>query len=202
MPRAIVFHGAGSSPEAVSWLSDIVREYGYEVYTPSYARLEDAVEIASRERYDLYAGFSLGGAAALISSALYGGPVISVGAPADRLLQARWLSIHPENSFQRSLYRELVRTLGGEPYENPMAYLRTSALYYVERIRGPVLLIHGTEDPVVRPYHALILEDFLKALGVRVVRVFIEGMRHAPAQHHKRILRETIHSFLRSLEER
>ncbi|MEM0260836.1 MAG: prolyl oligopeptidase family serine peptidase [Sulfolobales archaeon] len=199
MPRAIVFHGAGSSPEAVSWLSDPIREFGYEVYAPSYRTLEEALEIASRDRYDLFAGFSLGGAAALISSAFQGGPVISVGAPADRLLQARWLGIHDEGSAQRDLYNELVRILGGPPYENPIAYLRTSVLYYIEKIKGPVLIIHGSEDPIVRPYHALILEDFLKVLGVRVVRVFIEGMRHAPAGHHRRVLREHIHDFLKTL---
>lgn len=194
-----MFHGAGSSPDAVSWLSDPIREAGYEVHVPSYSSLEEAIEIATRERYDLYAGFSLGGAAALIASSMREGPVISVGAPADRLLQARWLSIHEEETPQRDLYKRLVEELGGGPYENPLAYIRTSVLYYIERIRGPVLIIHGSEDPVVRPFHALILEDFLKRLGVRVERVLIEGMRHAPAAHHRGLLREKILRFLSSL---
>jgi pimeloyl-ACP methyl ester carboxylesterase len=197
--KALVLHGAGSSPEAVSWLYEPIKEFGYEVYVPKYESLEEIIERYSREKYDLYAGFSLGGAASLILSSFHEAPVIAVGAPADRLLQARWLSIHEERSPQREIYMSLVKSLGGEPYQNPMAYIKTSVLYYIEKIRGPVLLIQGSEDPIVRPFHSIILEDFLRKLGVRVERVVIEGMRHAPAGHHRGVIREVIFRFLGSL---
>jgi len=198
--RAIAFHGAGSDPEHIKWLIEPLEEYGYEVHAPKYDTLEEALKLSSRYKYDLYAGFSLGGAAALISSALYGGPVIAVGAPADRFLQALWLRIHEEGSFQKNLYRELVRILGTDPLEDPLPYIKTSVIYYIERIKDPILLIQGRNDPIVRPFHTYILEEFLKKRGVRVEVVIIEDMRHAPAQHHRRVLREIIHRFLESLK--
>ncbi len=197
--KAIVFHGAGSDPEHIKWLIEPLEEFGYSVYAPKYTNLEEALRLSSLDKYDLYAGFSLGGAAALISSALHGGPVIAVGAPADRFIQALWLKIHEENSFQKSLYEELVRLLGADPLENPLPYIKTSVIYYIEKIKDPVLLIQGKEDPIVRPFHTLILEEFLRRRGVRVEVVIIDGMRHAPAQHHKKLLREIIHKFLTSL---
>lgn len=200
--KAIVFHGAGSDPDHVKWLIDPIQEFGYEVHAPRYETLEEALRLSSLEKYDLYAGFSLGGAAALISSALYEGPVIAVGAPVDRFLQAMWLRLHEENSFQKALYRGLVESLGTDPLENPIPYIKTSVIYYIERIKGPVLLIQGKEDPIVRPFHMYILEEFLRKRGVRVESVVIDNMRHAPAAHHRRILREVIHRFLRSLAEK
>ncbi|MGC9148334.1 MAG: alpha/beta hydrolase family protein [Sulfolobales archaeon] len=197
--KAIVFHGAGSDPDHIKWLREPLEEFGYSVYAPKYNTLEEALRLSSLDKYDLYAGFSLGGAAALISSALYGGPAIAVGAPADRFIQALWLKIHEENSFQKSLFKELVNLLGTDPLENPLPYIKTSVIYYIERIKDPVLLIQGREDPIVRPFHSLILEEFLKKKGVRVEVVIIDGMKHAPAQHHKRLLREVIHKFLSSL---
>lgn len=200
MLRAVVFHGLGGSPGSVGWLSRILRSWGAEVETPDASG--EVVEVAerfSRGGYDVYAGHSRGGSIAFIASALAGrGAVISVASPADRLLQARWLSLSPPGSVQRSLHEDLVRRLG-DPWEAPEPYVRSSVLHFLKNVRGPVLIIHGLEDQIVRPYHAEILEDFLRMLGVPVEKLVLEGMAHAPGPRHIEVISRKIGEFLRRL---
>ncbi|MEM4970204.1 MAG: prolyl oligopeptidase family serine peptidase [Sulfolobales archaeon] len=195
--RAVVFHGSGSSPSSVTWLARIIGERGFAVDAPDSSG--DVIQVAeeyAKKGFDLYAGHSRGGSIALIASALAGrGAVITVGTPADRLLQARWLSLHQPGSVQRTLYQDLERRLGN-PWEDPIPYDRTSLIRYTRYVRGPVLIIHGDSDPIVRSYHADILEDFLRLSGAHVEKILVRGMGHAPRREHIEIIRRAIHSFL------
>lgn len=195
--RAVVFHGSGSSPNYVAWLSRIICMRGFSVDAPDSSG--DVIDVAKRyaeKGFDLYAGHSRGGSIALIASALAGrGAVITVGTPADRLLQARWLSLHPPGSVQRMLYQDMENRLGN-PWEDPVPYDKTSLIRYIRYVRGPVLIIHGDSDPIVRSYHADILEDFLRLVGARVEKILVRGMGHAPRREHVEIIRRAIHDFL------
>lgn len=199
MLRAVVFHGHGGSPRSVEWLSRILRSWGADVETPEASG--EVLDIAERfsRGYDIYAGHSRGGSIAFIASALAGrGAVISVASPADRLLQARWLSLNPPGSVQRSLYEDLARRLG-DPWEAPEVYARSSVLHFLRSVRGPVLIIHGLEDRIVKPYHAEILEDFLKLLKVPVEKLLLGDMAHAPGPRHIEIISRKIGEFLNRL---
>ncbi|MEO6504115.1 MAG: prolyl oligopeptidase family serine peptidase [Jatrophihabitantaceae bacterium] len=61
-----------------------------------------------------------------------------------------------------------TRLFGGSPAERPEAYARSSPVSYVENVRGPVLLVAGTDDPKCPPGQVRDYADRLRARGVDV----------------------------------
>ncbi|MBP2328957.1 dipeptidyl aminopeptidase/acylaminoacyl peptidase [Kibdelosporangium banguiense] len=57
-------------------------------------------------------------------------------------------------------------------------YVERSALSNVDRLRTPVLLLQGLEDPIVPPSQAKLFRDALAAKGVRHAYVEYEGEAH------------------------
>jgi dipeptidyl-peptidase-4 len=66
----------------------------------------------------------------------------------------------------------------GTPRENPDAYLHSSALTHVERVRGDLLLIHGTADENVHLRHSTRLVEAFRAAGREVELVTLPEQRH------------------------
>jgi dipeptidyl-peptidase-4 len=64
------------------------------------------------------------------------------------------------------------------PRENPEAYRQSSALTHVERVRGDLLLIHGTADENVHLRHSTRLVDAFRAVGREVELVTLPEQRH------------------------
>lgn len=56
--------------------------------------------------------------------------------------------------------------LGGTPEQRPDLYRSSSPLYYVNAQTPPTLLIHGTEDTLVRYSQAVAMDSALKKAGV------------------------------------
>ena len=69
--------------------------------------------------------------------------------------------------------------MGGTPEELPERYAMLRGLSYADRIRQPVLLIHGTLDINTPVEHTLWMEQALRAAGNQRVRVeLIDRMGH------------------------
>lgn len=74
------------------------------------------------------------------------------------------------------------------PWEKWDLMLERSPVYYVERARTPLLILHGDSDPRVHPSQSMILHRFLKTLGNTPVRlVFYPGEGHGNARAASRL---------------
>ena len=58
--------------------------------------------------------------------------------------------------------------LGGDPWDDPAAYLTRSPILYVRDIHTPLLIVHGAEDAVVSPTESRELYGALSRVGVPV----------------------------------
>jgi dipeptidyl aminopeptidase/acylaminoacyl peptidase len=68
--------------------------------------------------------------------------------------------------------------LRSTPWENPSLWESTSATAYIAKARTPTLILQGTDDPVVPPENARILERGLADMGVPVEMVMFPKTEH------------------------
>lgn len=100
-------------------------------------------------------------------------------------------------TLQRKYVRFVLDTfLGGPPAQFAEAYRRASAINYVHKDAPPMLLIHGTEDPVVPPSQSRLLRDRLKGVGVPVQLEEVKGGGHEFAGSHAETANKLIVRFL------
>lgn len=76
------------------------------------------------------------------------------------------------------LRRTLKRIVGGSPAKRPEAYRDRSPLLLAERLRCPVLLMHGTEDAQVSFAHSRLMSDRFQALSRPADMHVYEGYGH------------------------
>lgn len=83
------------------------------------------------------------------------------------------------------LRRMMKRVIGGTPAKVPEQYLLRSPIHYADRIRCPVLLVHGTRDEQVLVDHSYRMLDKLQEQGHRPEAHLYEGLGHhfPPPQH-------------------
>jgi len=90
--------------------------------------------------------------------------------------------------YQR-IAEDLRKSLGGEPRDAPDVYRQVSPLTHVNRIKCPVLILHGEEDEDVPVVHAYKLADALKEAGreyeLRVFQNAGHGLRSPEARQAK-----------------
>ena len=72
--------------------------------------------------------------------------------------------------------------LGGSPDQRAELARRASPLTYIDPTDPPVLIVHGTEDRLVRIGHAEMFEKALKDAQVKVEYLPVEGAGHAIVQ--------------------
>jgi dipeptidyl aminopeptidase/acylaminoacyl peptidase len=77
-----------------------------------------------------------------------------------------------------SLYGPWILGRLGTPEENPDAYFRASAINFVERIKAPLLILHGTNDPNVTLLQSVMLVDRLLKHGKRFEFEIYPGELH------------------------
>ena len=68
--------------------------------------------------------------------------------------------------------------LGGTPAERSDAYRAASPVAYVHANMPPILLTHGSADPVVPAEQSAILETAIRHAGGQVERLLAEGRKH------------------------
>jgi dipeptidyl aminopeptidase/acylaminoacyl peptidase len=197
--RAIALHGFGSSPEKINWLVGPLKSLGLEVLTPSYRDFEDGLNKLSEllkggEQY-IVAGHSMGGTIALLAASTMNGIIcaISVSGPTDRLAQVRWLSEGEPGSMRRRTYEELLRIDSKQVTEEFLR--RTSPINYLRPGLPPILLIHGTNDDLVKIDQVVNYYERAKSLGNIIEFVRIEGMPHTPRGKDIKVIANVIENF-------
>jgi acetyl esterase/lipase len=99
--------------------------------------------------------------------------------PMDMTVLATYQATTPEE--QRNLaYAQAVakKLLGGTPQEAPDKYVAASPISRVTADTPPALLLYGTKDTLVPPAQQTAMADKLKAAGVSVEVVPLEGQNH------------------------
>ncbi len=72
----------------------------------------------------------------------------------------------------------MKRVIGGMPNKCPERYRHRTPLYHLERLKAPVLIIHGERDENVSIEHAWRLERRLKQLGKPVTAWYFPEFTH------------------------
>ena len=97
-------------------------------------------------------------------------------------------------------YRRLLRiTEYGDPDKDAEALKKLSPITYVDRVKGPLLLIQGLDDPRVPAGEAVQIQEALAARGVPSRLILIEGEGHGAARRSGQVI--MIGHTLRFLEE-
>lgn len=120
-------------------------------------------------------GFSRGSVMALAAAAedeSAVGPVAVLGGVTDMFLTYE----------ERVDLRRMLRRVVGHPKKDPAAYEYRSPVRWAERINRPVLIVHGTADPLVGVKHARLLAEKLAALGKPHSLRLLEGQGHRLAR--------------------
>jgi len=85
----------------------------------------------------------------------------------------------PVDVFELSiLHSFIIDLVGGTPEELPEEYYIRSPINFVENIKCPLLIIHGEEDIVVPPQHAIRLANRLEQLGKYFEFNILHGEEH------------------------
>jgi dipeptidyl aminopeptidase/acylaminoacyl peptidase len=80
-------------------------------------------------------------------------------------------------------YRRLLRaTEYGDPEKDREALLKLSPITYVDRVKAPLLLIQGLDDPRVPAGEAVQIQEALAGRGVPSQLILVEGEGHGSAR--------------------
>ncbi|QTD42659.1 S9 family peptidase [Sporosarcina sp. Te-1] len=92
---------------------------------------------------------------------------------------------------REDMRRMMKRVIGGTPNNMPEAYRERTALFRIQEIKAPVLIIHGMKDENVSFEQAIMLEDALREHDMMYdTWYFPEYTHHFPAAENARIVRE------------
>jgi len=87
-----------------------------------------------------------------------------------------------ERTNHNSAVRWMMK-MGGTPDEKPMAYRRANALADVAKIKTPLLVMHGEDDPQVPPYESAQFVNALKKAGKTYLYFTYPKEGHGFSQH-------------------
>ena len=76
---------------------------------------------------------------------------------------------------------------GSYPWNNPKLYTEQSPLFHADKIKTPLLLLHGTADTNVPIGESIQMYTALKLLNKPVEFIQVEGENHAIYDYNKRI---------------
>jgi len=83
-------------------------------------------------------------------------------------------------AFGISIEEQGPGSMGGTPWEVRDRYIANSPVYYFDRIKTPLLMLQGTEDPAVAAFLGDEVFVDLRRLGKEVEYVRYEGEGHSP----------------------
>jgi len=164
---------------------------GFIVFAPFYRGNqggEGNEDFAGEDREDAYAayqvlkslprvqdihifGFSRGGVMALWTGIQFpeAASIVTWGGVSDMTLTYK---------ERKDLRRMMKRVIGGTPDKYPERYKERTALYELEKIDAPILIIHGVQDQNVSVEHAHLLERRLRSLDKQVDCWYFEEFTH------------------------
>jgi dipeptidyl aminopeptidase/acylaminoacyl peptidase len=165
---------------------------GYAVFAPFYRGNEGGEgreDFGGEDRFDVFhaitlvqslpevepgpiplIGFSRGAIMALLAARLCEGvgPVVVWGGVSDLF----------ETYEERVDLRRMLKRVVGNPRKQPEAYESRSPVCWIEEIKAPVLIVHGTLDAQVSVTHARKLAEGLEAAGKDYAMELYEGLGH------------------------
>ena len=194
LPALVLSPGRNRDVKGLEWLSRGLAERGYVVLAQRYR--DGDVRYYGRDPEDIrnavshlvtvarvdagrigIIGHSRGGMACLLAAAAGDARVrsaVALSPPTDHLRYVRGL-----REYAPSRYGEIARAHGGTPEDAADYYREVSALTHAERIKMPVLLVHGTLDLVAPHDHSQWMYDALvKAGNTRAKLELIPGAGH------------------------
>jgi dipeptidyl aminopeptidase/acylaminoacyl peptidase len=86
-----------------------------------------------------------------------------------------FISDYAQNDLTPYWQQEFI---GGSPYDDPAPYLERSPVFLADRIRVPVLLVHGAEDIRVTPAQSREMYTALREKGAPVELVIYPREEH------------------------
>jgi len=91
-----------------------------------------------------------------------------------------YLTMRPDgSSFGIGWAEDGHSRIGGSPWEVRERYIENSPIFYLDRVRTPLLIIHGTADSAVPPFLADEIFVGLRRLSREVVYAKYVGETHA-----------------------
>jgi dipeptidyl aminopeptidase/acylaminoacyl peptidase len=86
-------------------------------------------------------------------------------------------------------YRRALRASEyGDPDKDAEALRKLSPITYVDRVKGPLLMIQGVDDPRVPAGESLQMHEALKAQGKPSTLIFLEGEGHGAARRSGQVI--------------
>jgi dipeptidyl aminopeptidase/acylaminoacyl peptidase len=79
-------------------------------------------------------------------------------------------------------YEQGPHAMGGSPWAAREQYIANSPFFHLEKVRTPLLLLHGAEDDSAKPFLADEVFVGLRRLGQKVVYAKYEREGHVPAR--------------------
>lgn len=94
---------------------------------------------------------------------------------------------------REDMRRMMKRVIGGTPNSEPDAYRERTALFRVQDIDIPVLIIHGTKDTNVSFEQALLLENALRDAEKEYETWYLEGYTHyIPPEMNRQLVKDAV----------
>ncbi|WP_252503887.1 S9 family peptidase [Sporosarcina sp. Marseille-Q4943] len=92
---------------------------------------------------------------------------------------------------RKDMRRMMKRVIGGTPNSMPDAYRERTALFRVDEITAPILIIHGMKDDNVSFEQAILLEDALREKEKQYETWYFPDYNHYfPPAHNAQIVRD------------
>lgn len=94
---------------------------------------------------------------------------------------------------REDMRRMMKRVIGGTPNNQPDAYRERTALFQMENIDIPTLIIHGTLDTNVSFEQALLLENALRDANKEFETWYLEGLTHyIPPEMNRQLVKNAV----------
>jgi dipeptidyl aminopeptidase/acylaminoacyl peptidase len=178
-------------------------ERGYAVFAPFYRGNEGGEgheDFGGEDRYDVYhaitlvlslpevkpgpvplIGFSRGAMMALLAAIQCdgAGPVVVWGGVSDLF----------DTYEERVDLRRMLKRVVGNPRKQPEAYESRSPIFWIDALKVPILIVHGTLDAQVSVTHARKLAEGLELAGKDYAMDLYDGLGHRfPREQDERAL--------------
>ena len=88
--------------------------------------------------------------------------------------------------FRSYTYGQIAQ-YGSYPWNNPELYTKQSPLFNADKIKTPLLLLHGTADTNVPTNESQQMFTALRILGRPVSYIQVDGENHVIVNHEKRL---------------